>query len=103
MIFIENRGLLLIDKKDGLGIEFSKLVSMMEYTRSITLMEVRDLTVEQLDYLMNDEANSIGMLLAHMVSIEKAFQIDTFEGREFTDEDLNTLNPAMELGEVARE
>ncbi|SHF60260.1 DinB family protein [Ornithinibacillus halophilus] len=97
-----NQGILLIDKKNGLNLEFSKLVSMMEYVRWTTLVEVRDLTVKQLDYLINEEANSIGMLLAHMVSMEKAFQIDTFEKREFT-EDIHLLNPAMELGNAARE
>ncbi|GEN83142.1 integrase [Sporosarcina luteola] len=103
MTKLENQGLYVIDQKDGLGLEFSKLASMMEYTRETTLAEVRDLTVEQLDFLFNDEANSIGMLLAHMVSVEKAYQIDSFENRDFTDEDIQLLNPALELGDAARE
>lgn len=98
-----NQGLFLIDQKDGLSLEFSKLASMMEYTRVTTLAEVGDLTVDQLDFLINDEANSIGMLLAHMVSVERAYQIETFENREFTDEDIQMLNPALELGKAARE
>ena len=36
---------------------------------------VKDLTVEELDFLYDEEANSIGMLLSHMVSVEKAYQI----------------------------
>lgn len=103
MTKLENQGLYVIDQKDGLGLEFSKLASMMEYTRETTLAEVKDLTVEQLDFLFNDEANSIGMLLAHMVSVEKAYQIDSFENRDFTDEDIQLLNPALELGDAARE
>ena len=103
MTKLENQGLYVIDQKDGLGLEFSKLATMMEYTRVTTLAEVKDLTVEQLDFLFNDEANSIGMLLAHMVSVEKAYQIDTFENRDFTDEDIQLLNPALELGDAARE
>lgn len=98
-----NQGLYVIDQKDGLSLEFSKLATMMEYTRVTTLAEVKDLTVDQLDFLINDEANSIGMLLAHMVSVEKAYQIDTFENRDFTDEDIQLLNPALELGDAARE
>ncbi|WP_252501766.1 DinB family protein [Sporosarcina sp. Marseille-Q4943] len=100
---MENQGLFLIDQKDGLSLEFSKLASMMEYTRVTTLVEVRGLTVDQLDFLINDEANSIGMLLAHMVSIERAYQIETFEKRDFTEEDIQMLNPAIELGKAARE
>lgn len=100
---MEQVDLFLIDKKDGLSLEFSKLISMMNYTRETTIAEVIDLTVEQLDFLINDQANSIGMLLAHMDAVEKAYQIDTFEKREFTKEDIDMLNPAMSLGEAAQE
>ncbi|GKV55853.1 integrase [Sporosarcina sp. NCCP-2222] len=100
---MKDETLLLIDKKDGLTEEFSKLVSMMNYTRDTTLDEVQGLTVEELDYLYDDDANSIGMLLAHMVSVEKAYQIMTFENRDFTEEDIQLVNPAMDLGAPARE
>lgn len=96
-------GLYLVDKKDDLSLEFSKLVAMMEYTRITTLDEVRNLTVEQLDFLMNEEANSIGMLLEHMVAVEKAYQIDSFENRDFTKEDIQMLKPGLELGSLGRE
>lgn len=100
---MSNQGLFIIDQKEGLSVEFSKLASMMEYTRVTTLDEVKDLAVEELDYLINDGANSIGMLLAHMISVEKAYQIDTFENRDFTEEDIQMLNPALDLGDAARE
>lgn len=74
----------------------------MNYARWTTLMEVSDLSVKELDYLVNEEANSIGMLLAHMVSVEKAYQIETFESG-LTEEDVHPLNPALELGNAARE
>lgn len=99
---MENENLLLIDKKGGLSLEFSKLVSMMAYTRETTLAEVRKLSVEQLDFLVHAQANSIGMLLAHMVSVEQAYQIATFENRDFTEEDIAMLNPALELGKAAQ-
>ncbi|MDH5162996.1 DinB family protein [Heyndrickxia oleronia] len=95
--------LFLIDQKDGMSLEFSKLVSMMNYARETTIAEVQELNVEELDFLYGAEANSIGMLLAHMVSVEKAYQIETFYNREVTDEEINELNPALELGSKARE
>ena len=98
-----NEGLFIIDQKEGLSLEFSKLISMMAYARMTTLDEVRDLTIDELDYLMNEEANSIGMLLAHMASVEVFYQIDTFEKREITEADVELLNPALELGDAARE
>lgn len=98
---MENKGLYLIDQKEDLTPEFSKLVSMMDYTRMTTLAEVNELTVEQLDFLMHDEANSIGMLLEHMASVEKAYQLDTFENR-LTEDEARMLNPGLELGDAAR-
>ena len=59
--------------------------------------------MKNFDFLYDAEANSIGMLLAHMVSVEKAYQIETFYNREVTDEEINELNPALELGRKARE
>ena len=100
---IENETLYLIDQKDGLGLEFSKLVSMMNYTRMTTINAVKDLTVEELDFLYDEEANSIGMLLAHMAAVEKAYQIETFENRDFTDDELRRLNPGIQLGSIGRE
>lgn len=100
---MENDKLFVIDKKEDFSLEFSKLVSMMNYTRETTLAEVMDLSVDQLDFFIHDEANSIGMLLAHLASVEKAYQIDTFENREFTAEDIDRLNPGMDLGKAAQE
>jgi uncharacterized damage-inducible protein DinB len=95
--------LYLIDQKDSIGLEFSKLVSMMNYTRYTTIEAVKDLTMEELDFLYDEEANSIGMLLAHMAAVEKAYQIETFENRDLTEEELSPLLPALDLGSLGRE
>ena len=95
--------LFIIDQKEGLSEEFGKLVSMMDYARATTVDEVKDLSVDELDFLYADDANSIGMLLAHFVSVEKAYQIETFENRDFTDAEIERLNPGLELGDRARE
>ncbi|MBS4217462.1 DUF664 domain-containing protein [Bacillus sp. FJAT-49711] len=101
---INIKTLFLIDQKDDLSAEFSKLVSMMNYTRVMTLEEVKELSVEELDFLYDEEnANSIGMLLAHMAAVEKAYQIETFQNRELTEAEINSLNPALDLGSIARE
>lgn len=78
----------VIDKIDGLQPEFSKLVSMMNYARHTTMQAVEGLTIEELDYLYDEEANSIGMLLYHMAAIEFYYQIHTFEDREPTEAEL---------------
>jgi len=100
---IDIQTLFVIDQKDGLGLEFSKLVSMMNYARETTIDAVKDLTVEESDFLYDEDANSIGMLLAHMAVVERAYQIGTFENRDFTDDELNRLKPGLELGSLGRE
>ena len=100
---MKNNTLFLIDQKEGLSQEFGKLVSMMDYTRVTTIREIESLTVEELDFLYDEKSNSIGMLLAHMIAVEKAYQIFTFENRDITDDDSSILNPGLELGNSARE
>lgn len=93
----------VIDKIDSLHPEFSKLVSMMNYARYTTMQAVEDLTMEELDYLYDEEANSIGMLLYHMAAVEFYYQIHTFEDREPTEAELERWLPAIELGDLGRE
>lgn len=100
---METNTLYVIDQKEGLGLEFSKLVSMMDFTRFTTISAVENLTVEELDFLYDEEANSIGMLLAHMASVEKFYQIQTFENRDITETEMNVLNPGFGLGTEGRE
>lgn len=95
--------LYVIDQKEGLALEFSKLVSMMDYARITTINAVENLTVEELDFLYDEDANSIGMLLAHMASVENAYQILSFENRDMTEAEISILNPGLELGIEARE
>ena len=93
----------VIDKLEGLHVEFSKLVSMMNYARYTTMQAVESLTIEELDYLYDKEANSIGMLLYHMAAIEFYYQIHTFEDREPTEAELERWLPGIELGDLGRE
>lgn len=99
---VDRSKLFLIDQKDGFGPTFSHLVSMMNYARSTTLEEVEGITTEELDFLIHEEANSIGMLLAHMAAVERIYQIVTFERRDPTAEEEEALAAGLELGEKGR-
>lgn len=79
-----------------------QLVSMLEHTRAVTLQEIKDLTVEQLDFLLVDGGNSIGALLKHIAAIEKVHQLISFQNRDFTKEELEDWNDALFLGEAGR-
>ena len=86
----------------GLTPQLGRLVSMMNYARQTTLLAVSGLTVTQLDYLQDDESNTIGALLAHVAAVEVAYQAGTFEGRGLTSEERARWGAALELGQRAR-
>lgn len=70
---------------------------MLEHTRAVTLQEISNLSVEQLDS-MPSGGNSIGALLKHIAAIEKAHQLISFQERDFTKEELEIWKDALYLG-----
>lgn len=84
---------------DGYTKKIGELVSMLEHTRAVTLGEVRNLSVEQLDLIMQSSGNSIGALLKHIAAIEKVHQLISFQDRDFTKEELEIWEDALYLGE----
>ena len=55
----------VIDKIDGLQVEFSKLVSMMNYARYTTMQAVESLTIEELDYLYDKSQFNWHAVISH--------------------------------------
>jgi len=92
----------LISDVEGYTPQVSRLVSMMNYARSVTIHSVRNLTPPQLDFLLDEKANSIGALLMHIASTDFFFRIFSFEKRELTAEEDKEWAPASYLGEPAR-
>lgn len=78
------------------------LVSMMAYARATTLRAVNGLSQPQLDFLLDDDANSIGMLLDHIASVEVGYQYDTF-GVGAEDAEGERIRIGLDLGAEARE
>ncbi|WP_082423204.1 DinB family protein [Paenibacillus dakarensis] len=93
----------LVTDIPGYSPQISRLLSMMNYARHTTLEEVRGLSVDELDYLMDEDSNSIGGLLLHAAAVEYAYQVGTFEQRELTEEELAVWSPALSLGEQGRQ
>ncbi len=84
---------------DGYTKNIGELVSMLEHTRAVTLQEISNLSVEQLDSIMLSGGNFIGALLKHIAAIEKAYQLISFQERDFTKEELEIWKDALYLGE----
>ena len=79
-----------------------RLVAMLSYARQTTLNAVDGLTPAQLDHLHDERSNSIGALLAHVVAVERGYQLVTFEEREPTAAEHDAWSPALKLGDRGR-
>ena len=96
----------IVGPKEGFSPQIGTLVSMMNWMRMVILSPVRGMSVKDLDYLVDDKANSIGAMLWHLASTERFYQIHTFEGRKWGDweqADKDNWALAMQLGDQARE
>ena len=79
-----------------------RLVGMLSYARSTTLLAVEGLTLPELDRLHDAESNSIGALLAHMAVVERSYQVLTFEDRRLSAEEEERWSTALKLGAEGR-
>ncbi|MFH4966571.1 DinB family protein [Gaetbulibacter sp. M240] len=75
------------------------LVSMLENMTSQVKRTIQNLTIEELDYQFDDNANTIGALILHITSSEKFHQIGTLENRPLNEEELKFWFPARNLGD----
>ena len=93
---------LRIEPIAGYSPGIGRLVGMLTYARSTTLAAVEGLTVAELDSLYDAESNSIGALLAHIASVERSYQVMTFEDRLLSARENEQLSTALKLGETGR-
>lgn len=96
----------VIGPKEGYSSQIGTLVSMMNWMRNTILMPVKGMSVEDLDFLIDDKANSIGAMLWHLAATERFYQIHTFEGKKWGDwslKDKKEWEIASGLGDKARQ
>ena len=91
-----------IKEQTGYTPKIGELVSMLNYTRAVTLADVEGLSTEELDYLADGHSNSIGALLMHMSAIEFVHQVIAFENRDLPERELEQWIVPLELGDKAR-
>lgn len=101
MINMDN--IYLVTDIPGYTPQISRLLSMMNYARHTTLEAVKGLSLQQLDYQLDDQSNSIGALLLHFAAVEYAYQIGTFEGRDMTEEEIKQWGTGLNLGKDGQE
>jgi len=103
---IQDGNIHLFGKREGFTDQISILVSMMDWMRATVLRSVKGISQKELDFLLDEDSNSIGAMLMHLAATERFYQIHTFEGRKWGDfdkKDTDRWNVGSQLGDQARE
>lgn len=92
-------------KREGYTDQISILISMMDWMRATVLRSVNGITQKELDFLLDENSNSVGAMLMHLAATERFYQIHTFDYREWGDfdkKDTDIWNVGSQLGDKAR-
>lgn len=89
--------------REGFSPQMGALVAMLNNLSARVESQVVALSQKELDYLMDDKANSIGALIMHLAAAEAFYQVYTFENRGFNDDEKKKWQAAFDLGDKARE
>ena len=100
---MDEERIFLVSEIPGFTPQIGRLVSMMNYARWSTLKTVEGLTEAELDYLYDEDSNSIGALLRHIAAVEFIYQVNTFENRNLSGDEKKEWDIALNLGEGGRE
>lgn len=96
----------VLGPRTGYSPQIGTLVSEMTWMRQAVLGPVKGMTTEQLDFLLDKKANSVGALLFHLAATERLYQLNTFDqigpDELFKSAAFKDWAVPMELGEPAR-
>ena len=94
----------IVGPRPGYSREIGTLVSMLAFTRVQVLTNVRGMSQQDLDFLLDGKANTIGALLLHLAATETYYGLSTFGGLSWgTWSDVKKKwDIPMNLGEPAR-
>lgn len=74
-----DEGLYLLGPQKGYSLMVGTLLSSMTMMRKWVIDTVKDLNVDQLDFLFDEKSNSIGAMLLHLAATERYYQLNTFD------------------------
>ncbi|RSK42063.1 DinB family protein [Mangrovimonas spongiae] len=92
-----------VEPPKGFSQNIGNMVSMLDNLKDRVERLVKDLNEEQTDFLIDENANRIGAIIYHLAATEAYYQIYTFEGRQFNEEEKVMWETALSLGEKARQ
>lgn len=97
------QGQLTIQPLPGYSEHIGFTVGMLEDLKGRVTQSVKGLTMEEADFLLDEDANRIGALILHLAATEKYYQVYTFENRQFNEEESKIWGVPLKLGQKARE
>jgi len=95
----------IVGPQPGFAPEIGTLTSMLAFTRRQVLNNVKGLSQQDLDFLLDAKANTIGAMLLHLAATETYYQLNTFGGLKWdswSEEIKKKWDIPMNLGEPAR-
>lgn len=95
----------VVGPREGFSPHIGTMYSMMTMMRHMILQPVKGLSVEQLDFLIDPNSNSIGAMLLHLAATETYYQLNTFENMRWgswSDEVKKKWDIPMNLGDEGR-
>ncbi|WP_346882756.1 DUF664 domain-containing protein [uncultured Algibacter sp.] len=87
---------------EGASPQIGAMISMLEDLKSRVERQVMNMSQYEIDYLHDKKANRIGALIMHLAAAEAYYQVFTFQGRSFNEEEKKKWSMALNLGEDAR-
>ena len=92
-----------IEQVKGYSPQIGPMISMLDDLKGRVTSSVRSLSLEQTDYLLDEDANRIGAMILHLAATEIYYQLYTFENRGFNREERKEWSTALDLGDGARD
>ncbi len=101
-----DESLYMIGPRTGYSPRVGTLLSTMTMMRTWVIDSVKDLSLNELDFQLDDKSNSIGAMLLHLAATERYYQLNTFEDMEWgswSQAEKDIWDLPMNLGKEARE
>ncbi len=87
---------------EGYTQQIGTMVFMMEDLKNRITEQVKDLSQEETDYLIDENANSIGAIIMHLAATEAYYQVETLEERTWNEEEIKFWMIGASLGDESR-
>ena len=89
--------------EEGYSTQIGIMVDMLEDLKDRIAENVKDLSQDQTDFQFDEKANSVGAIIMHLIATESYYQVETLEGRSWTEEEKNLYELAGGLGPDSRD